>query len=448
MVNRCDSSGIYNNAGVYAMVSAQGNCSALDGLNTLSAVVSYKADGDSNWTNTNALSTNDFTLNVSSVVLSAGGVFDALTKYSMRLTLTDLFGSIVADSVLPTRIVALHAKSNGTGLAMGIGTEAGNSDGVVTFGLAINPVEDIRAQSMQNLTFLGVNPDFEDTTVNWGAKGPCYAWYNTSGVSSVNNPPSLYGFLINIPYGPSGNYGEVRQIWASQRDGALYHRGGNADGRTEWKQIIDSAGGTIDGELIVGSITSNGGITGYGDFILKLSGSSAFGAVLAKEGNITLRSRDTNGNHRNLYLNNPKNVAYTRYALTLDESIDGVWTTYYVPAQTNWIELTPADGVTTPGTYGNGVLRYRAEGKHVYVAGSINAAWDGTNNKLIATLPSGYRPANGNCYFLQVRGGQNIARVFVNTSGEIYIEWVKSLYDQSSNTGSGWFDLNMDFWTD
>ena len=127
---------------------------------------------------------------------------------------------------------------------------------------------------------------------------------------------------------------------------------------------------------------------------------------------------------------------------------EGVYSAYYVPVQTNWIELTPADGVTTPGTYGNGVLRYRAEGKHVYVAGSINAAWDGTNNKLIATLPSGYRPANGNCYFLQVRGGQNISRFCVHTDGGIYIEWVKNLSDGSNNTGSGWFDLNMDFWTD
>lgn len=447
VVNRCDSSGIYNNAGVYAMVSAQGNCSALDGLNTLSAVVSYKADGDSNWTNTNALSTNDFTLNVSSVVLSAGGVFDALTKYSMRLTLTDLLGSVVADSVLPTRIVALHAKSNGTGLAMGIGTEAGDSDGVVTFGLAINLVEDIRAQSMQNLTFLGVNPDFEDTTVNWGAKGPCYAWYNKSGVSSVNNPPSLYGFLINIPYGPSGNYGEVRQIWASQRDGALYHRGGNADGRTEWKQIIDSAGGTIDGALTASTLTSNGSITGYGDLILNVSGSSALTAVLTKEKYIVLRTRDADGNHRNLYLHNPKNVANTRYALTLDESIDGVWTSYYVPAQTNWIELTPADGVTTPGTYGNGVLRYRAEGKHVYVAGSINTAWDGSGNKLIATLPEGYRPTGGYSYFFVPTSGANLSRFFVKTDGAIYLEWKRTL-GGSSNTDSGWFDLNMDFWTD
>lgn len=211
---------------------------------------------------------------------------------------------------------------------------------------------------------------------------------------------------------------------------------------------VSSAGGTIDGALTASTITSNGSITGYGDLILNVSGSTALTAVLTKEKYIVIRTTDADGNHRNLYLHNPKNVANTRYALTLDESINGVWTSYYVPAQTDWIELTPADGVTTPGTYGNGVLRYRAEGKHVYVAGSIVATWDGTNNKLIATLPSEYRPANGNCYFLQVRGGLNVARVFIKTSGEIYIEWVKSLYDQSNNTDSGWLDLNMDFWTD
>ena len=50
--------------------------------------------------------------------------------------------------------------------------------------------------------------------------------------------------------------------------------------------------------------------------------------------------------------------------------------------------------------------------------------------------------------FLQVRGGQNISRFCVHTDGGIYIEWVKNLSDGSNNTGSGWFDLNMDFWTD
>lgn len=442
---RCNSEGTADDSGLYLRIAANVSASSLDGLNALACKVQYRQTGNTVWQDSDSLAVSNLAVNAVQV-LSAGGIFSDSLSYELRLETVDLLTTSYTYTSVSTRTVYLDINCNGTGV--GIGAPAAE-DGNLKLGLSLKPaIDDVRAQSMQNLVFLGVNPDFEDTTVNWGAKGPCYAWYNANGVASVADQPSQYGFLINIPYGPSGNYGEARQIWASQPNGALYHRGGNASGWTSWKQMIDSAGGTIDGALSVGSITSNGGITGYGDFILKLSGSSAFGAVLGRENYIVIRARDADGNHRNLYLNNPKNVANARYALTLDESVDGVWTSYYVPAQTDWIELTPADGVTTPGTYGNGVLRYRAEGKHVYVAGSIVATWDGTNNKLIATLPSGYRPANGNCYFLQVRGGQNIARVFINTSGEIYIEWVKSLYDQSSNTGSGWFDLNMDFWTD
>ena len=212
---------------------------------------------------------------------------------------------------------------------------------------------------------------------------------------------------------------------------------------------VSKAGGTINGELTVGgNLNLNSGVISYGNMIVYADSNGSYGKFGASENFAELESNYRNGARRVLYLYNPSGLLDTRQCLQLGHYYNDTWTNYLVPVQTDWIELTPADGVTTPGEYGNGVLRYRAEGKHVYVAGSINAAWDGSSNKLIATLPSGYRPANGNCYFLQVRGGQNVARVFIKTSGEIYIEWVKSLYDQSNNTGSGWFDLHMDFWTD
>ena len=192
----------------------------------------------------------------------------------------------------------------------------------------------------------------------------------------------------------------------------------------------------------------SGNIALYGDFEKRVDSNGTYTRYGASESGLSIESTYQDGVRRCLWIDNPFSTSDPRYAVKIGNFDNSTWNTYFIPVQTDWIQLTPADGVTTPGEYGNGVLRYRAEGKHVYVAGSINAAWDGTNNKLIATLPSGYRPANGNCYFLQPRGGQNIARVFINTSGEIYIEWVKSLYDQSNNTGSGWFDLHMDFWTD
>ena len=442
-ISRCDESGNYQDSGTYARISAVVSISSLEGLNTFWARPDYKANGSASWITSGAkIADGAKSLNITNQLLGFGGIFDEMTGYNFRLYVVDALTTSIAYNELPTRAIVWDVSSSGR--SIGIGVEAG-VDGDLPFGLNLKPATDaVRAQSMQNLAFLGVNPDFEDTTVNWGAKGPCYAWYNANGVASVTDQPSQYGFLINIPYGPSGNNGEARQIWASQPNGALYHRGGNADGRTEWKQIIDSAGGTIDGALsVAGDFTAKNGV------LLPETEQGLTGKLSADYGGIVLESSNSDSaNKRMLSVDNLTFQSDARYAMRVIEIREGVYSAYYIPAQTNWIELAPADGVTTPGTYGNGVLRYRAEGKHVYVAGSINAAWDGTNNKLIATLPSGYRPANGNCYFLQVRGGQNVARVFIKTSGEIYIEWVKSLSDGSNNTGSGWFDLNMDFWTD
>ena len=438
---RCKSDGTADDSGLYLRIAANVSASSLDGLNTLACKVQYRQTGNTVWQDSDSLAVSNLAVNAVQV-LSEGAIFSDSLSYELRLETVDLLTTSYTYTSVSTRTVYIDINCNGTGV--GIGAPAAE-DGNLALGLNLKPaMDDVRAQSMQNLTFLGVNPDFEDTTVNWGAKGPCYAWYNANGVASVTDQPSQYGFLINIPYGPSGNYGEARQIWASQHAGGLYHRGGNASGWTSWKQMIDSAGGTIDGALNVeGNFSAKNGI------LLPETEQGLTGKVFADYGGIVLESSNSDSaNRRMLCVDNLTFQSDTRYAMRVIEIREGVYSAYYIPVQTNWIELTPADGVTTPGTYGNGVLRYRAEGKHVYVAGSIIATWDGTNNKLIATLPSGYRPANGNCYFLQVRGGQNVARVFIKTSGEIYIEWVKSLYDQSNNTGSGWFDLNMDFWTD
>lgn len=438
---RCNSEGTADDSGLYLRIAANVSASSLDGLNTLACKVQYRQTGNTVWQDSDSLAVSNLAVNAVQV-LSAGGIFSDSLSYELRLETVDLLTTSYTYTSVSTRTVYLDINCNGTGV--GIGAPAAE-DGNLALGLNLKPATDnVRAQSMQNLAFLGVNPDFEDTTVNWGAKGPCYAWYNANGVSSVTDQPSQYGFLINIPYGPSGNYGEARQIWASQHTGGFYHRGGNASGWTSWKQIIDSAGGTIDGALsVAGDFTAKNGV------LLPETEQGLTGKLSADYGGIVLESSNSDSaNKRMLSVDNLTFQSDTQYAMRVIEIREGVYSAYYVPVQTNWIELTPADGVTTPGEYGNGVLRYRAEGKHVYVAGSINATWNGTNDKLIATLPSGYRPANGNCYFLQVRGGQNISRFCVHADGGIYIEWVKNLSDGNSNTGSGWFDLNMDFWTD
>ena len=441
-ISRCDESGNYQDSGTYARISAVVSISSLEGLNTFWARPDYKANGSASWITSGAkIADGARSLNITNQLLGFGGIFDEMTGYNFRLYVVDALTTSIAYNELPTRAIVWDVSSSGR--SIGFGVEAG-ADGDLPFGLNLKPATDaVRAQSMQNLTFLGVNPDFEDTTVNWGAKGPCYAWYNANGVSSVTDQPSQYGFLINIPYGPSGNYGEARQIWASQHTGGFYHRGGNANGWTNWKQMIDSTGGTIDGALsVAGDFTAKNGV------LLPETEQGLTGKLSADYGGIVLESSNSDSaNKRMLSVDNLTFQSDTRYALRVIEIREGVYSAYYVPAQTNWIELTPAYGVTTPGEHGNGVLRYRAEGKHVYVAGSINTAWDGSSNKLIATLPEGYRPTGGYSYFFVPTSGANLSRFFVKTDGAIYLEWKRTL-GGSSNTDSGWFDLNMDFWTD
>ena len=443
-ISRCDESGNYQDSGTYARISAVVSISSLEGLNTFWARPDYKANGSASWITSGAKIADGATsLNITNQLLGFGGIFDEMTGYNFRLYVVDALTTSIAYNELPTRAIVWDVSSSGR--SIGFGVEAG-ADGDLPFGLNLKPATDaVRAQSMQNLTFLGVNPDFEDTTVNWGAKGPCYAWYNANGVSSVTDQPSQYGFLINIPYGPSGNYGEARQIWASQHTGGFYHRGGNANGWTNWKQMIDSTGGTIDGALsMAGDFTAKNGV------LLPETEQGLTGKLSADYGGIVLESSNSDSaNKRMMSVDNLTFQSDTRYAMRVIEIREGVYSAYYVPVQTNWIELTPADGVTTPGEHGNGALRYRAEGKHVYLAGSVNVAWDGTNIKLIATLPSGYRPSQGDAvHSFQATGGNKIARIYVAPTGEIYLEWKRNLSDGSSATDNNWLEVNMDFWTD
>ena len=450
---RCNASGTEDSAGTYISVQATAVFSSVNGKNSATIKAAYKINGGSY--------TGETTLTSGQATVIGGGNIAATSSYTAKIWITDALGnSSSVEIAIPTKKVGLNIREGNTGAGIG---KYGETDGWLEtpfsirsgggmelggglrVGDAITTETDAaRAKIMQNLTFLGVNPDFEDTTVNWGAKGPCYAWYNANGVSSVTDQPSQYGFLINIPYGPSGNYGEARQIWASQHTGGFYHRGGNASGWTSWKQIIDSAGGTIDGALsVAGALRASVGI------LLPLNDLTGTVHVADYGGVVITAPKPDNANRRMLALSNLAHQSNTRYALRVLEYRENVYSAYYVPVQTDWIELTPADGVTTPGTHGNGALRYRAEGKHVYLAGSVNAAWDGTNNKLIATLPSGYRPSQGDAvHSFQVTGGNKIARIYVAPTGEIYLEWKRNLSDGSSATDDNWLELNMDFWTD
>lgn len=110
----------------------------------------------------------------------------------------------------------------------------------------------------------------------------------------------------------------------------------------------------------------------------------------------------------------------------------------------NWIDLTPASGVTTPNSnkYGGGALKVGKVGSHVYIRGSVMAK----SGALLCTLPSGYQPWDGNHYKIAPCGGARIARLYVARNGELYLEWVRNLSDGNAYTTAVWVDCAMDFW--
>ena len=93
---------------------------------------------------------------------------------------------------------------------------------------------------MHNLSYRGSNlvtAPALDTVSRWGQqKNLATTFYTYSDM--LNNQPSQYGLLVNVTDGGS----EVHQLWATQPNGNLAHRGGNGSGWSgSWKTILDSS---------------------------------------------------------------------------------------------------------------------------------------------------------------------------------------------------------------
>lgn len=62
----------------------------------------------------------------------------------------------------------------------------------------------------------------------WNSLGLCIIYYTQM---KINNQPTRYGQLINIPAGITSK--ECTQLWVEQWSGAIYSRGGNAQNRVD-----------------------------------------------------------------------------------------------------------------------------------------------------------------------------------------------------------------------
>ena len=105
-------------------------------------------------------------------------------------------------------------------------------------------------------------------------------------------------------------------------------------------------------------------------------------------------------------------------------------------------------GTTSDTNGGNGQLRWRKLGGHVYLSGGVTAQYNGSVTT-ICTLPSNVTPANHTVMALRACGGARVARIQVTTAGEVRLDYIRALSDGSTYTSAAiWIDLNFDYWID
>lgn len=110
-----------------------------------------------------------------------------------------------------------------------------------------------------------------------------------------------------------------------------------------------------------------------------------------------------------------------------------------------WHDIPLADGVTA-GTIGERP-QYRKVGKRVDIKGSYSFTKSSAND-LVGVLPEGFRPT-GYIYLLSPVGGSNVMRVFIQSNGNIYSEWIYGLTTDAQTTGKiNWCDIRTSFYVD
>lgn len=113
-----------------------------------------------------------------------------------------------------------------------------------------------------------------------------------------------------------------------------------------------------------------------------------------------------------------------------------------------WTPLDLESGVTAATLGTRPVPSCRKIGAHVYVEGSVSLAIPESGSIRIATLPEEYKPKQ-NSYKLVPCSSYRVARIFVNSSGQLCVEWVYNLTDGSRYSGEiSWIQIDISYFVD
>ena len=224
-VVRCTSDGTASDTGTYAKVSfnwATDKSVSSITVNTNSVTTTLSASGTSG---------------TSSAVVGSGNLSTEKT-YSVLVTVSDSSGSSSRTITLPGTKYSIDFLSGGKGVAILKPAEREGFD--VGSDMYVNGVK-VEGDALQLKGINTISNPSDDTVNNWTAQGTSAHFYETAGC--LLDQPSTWGFLFNF-----AKLGELHQLWLSQPDGPVYHRGGNWSGwgSTSWKKILDSTDGKLD----------------------------------------------------------------------------------------------------------------------------------------------------------------------------------------------------------
>ncbi len=121
-------------------------------------------------------------------------------------------------------------------------------------------------------------------------------------------------------------------------------------------------------------------------------------------------------------------------------------------SDTGWISLGLSDEVAeaalNTGRNGKGCFYRVVNGKHVHVA--FNCSFDYNAAAITvsaAQIPAAYKPSR-NTYAMNPTNGRGIARSFVNSSGDVRIDYVQNMATAETTNAYAvnWIDGYIDYW--
>lgn len=121
-------------------------------------------------------------------------------------------------------------------------------------------------------------------------------------------------------------------------------------------------------------------------------------------------------------------------------------------SDTGWISLgissEVAESALNAGRSGKGCFYRVIDGNHVYVAFNCSFQYENAAITIGASkIPAPYNPAR-NMYAFNPTNGRGIARVFVNSTGDVRIDYVQNMAsaETTSSVKVNWIDGYIDYW--